>query len=141
MALQSQPEAHFADLLEGLTAGDFAPKANFITEADLLLFVNEDCSYATQRVDPYLSMLWHPTENKIVGFKLKGIRYVFNQIKEELKLTDKDWLPLSGYLESVFTVLASRALDKANEYLIAKSLAGSQRISTRELAPVGAEAG
>ena len=66
---------------------------------DFLLYLNEDCSYRADRVDPFLTVLWHPHEQRLVGIKLKGFRFIFNVVKSVLDLKEDQFLPVVKALE------------------------------------------
>jgi hypothetical protein len=61
--------------------------------------LNEDCSYRADRVDQFLTVLWHPHEDRLVGIKLKGFRFLFERIKNVLELDDDQFLPLVKAIE------------------------------------------
>ena len=69
---------------------------------DHLIYLKEDVSYRADRVDPALTLLWHPHEERLVGVKLKGIAGVFEDISSILVDHDhKDEFPLSEILKVV----------------------------------------
>ena len=110
----------------------FTPHARYFPDMDMLLYVSEDCSYATERADGYLSLLWHPAEDRVIGFKLKGAKYAFNAVKDKVGMDDAEWVSLYQLLEAVFTKLMSEAPEKW-KYVVAKSLAGTEKILRSEL--------
>jgi hypothetical protein len=73
-------------LIEGLfpegrpAAVEFHPVSRYFGPIDAMVYVREDGSYRADRVDPFLTILWHPTEERLVGVKLKGFRFLFEQI-------------------------------------------------------------
>ena len=73
-----------ANFVEGLMPhgwtpkkGEFKPLARYFPEMDFLIYLNEDCSYRADRVDAFLTVLWHPERDALVGIKLKGFRFLF----------------------------------------------------------------
>lgn len=81
------------------SAACFKPVARYYSSMDFLLFLKEDVSYRGDRVDPFLTVLWHPTEDRLVGIKLKGFRFIFERLKSILDLKDDQFLPVVKALE------------------------------------------
>lgn len=77
----------------------FEPIARYYPEMDLLLFLNEECSYRSDRIDPFLTVLWHSKDERLVGLKLKGFRFIFEQAKSILELREDAFLPLVKAIE------------------------------------------
>src|SRR4051794_18428248 len=42
-------------------------------------------AYRADRVDRFLTLLWHPYEDRAVGVKLKGFRFIFERMREILQ--------------------------------------------------------
>jgi len=108
----------------------FMPVARYHRIMDMLIYVNEDCSYVADRVDEYLTLLWNPTSEYVVGIKCKGFRYVFNKHKARLGLDEHHFLPLMKILEVLFTeTLGERIIDQGakqereHKYQLARTLA------------------
>ena len=79
---------------------DFAPVARYYPEMDFVLYLNEDCSYRADRVDTFLTVLWHPLDNRLVGVKIKGFKFIFTQLEKIIDdLNDKDFIPLVKAIE------------------------------------------
>jgi hypothetical protein len=77
----------------------FEPVARYYGSMDFLLFLKEDVSYRADRVDPFLTVLWHPEEDRLVGVKLKGFRFIFERLKSLLDLQETQWLPVVKAIE------------------------------------------
>ena len=93
-------DAYLKDFgLSNMTFGEFRPHAKYHHGMDALYYLTEDCSYRVHRISRLFSVLLHPQEAKIVGVKLKGIRYHFLSTKEARGLSEDDWLPLVKRLE------------------------------------------
>lgn len=84
----------------------FAPVARYYSAMDLMLYVSEDCSYRASRIDAFLTVLLHPQDDRVVGIKLKGVRFLFERVKAILGLSDSEFLPLVRVLEVALTRLA-----------------------------------
>ena len=77
----------------------FKPVAWYHAALDFLLFLSEDCSYGADRVDEQLTLLRHPNQPRVVGFKLKGFEYLFNEVKGRLGLEEDDFSLLVATVE------------------------------------------
>lgn len=77
------------------------PTTTYVKGMDCLLFLREDCSYRADRVDVYLTVLWHPHEQRLVGIKLKGCSFLFRQIMKAMSLTEDSVIRLVSVLELV----------------------------------------
>ena len=66
---------------------------------DFLLYLREDYSCRADRVDAFLTVLWHPNEDHLIGIKLKGFRFLFQQLKLLLELKEDAIFPLVKALE------------------------------------------
>ncbi len=101
---EDKPVGTFYERLTGSRAGNehtekFIPVARYQPAMDSLVYINEDCSYRADRVDIYLTLLWHPYEDRLVGIKLKGFKFVFEKLKSIMSLKDEDFLLLTKALE------------------------------------------
>ena len=72
----------------------FTPQARYLESMDFLIYLKEDVSYRADRVDSFLTVFWHPQEDRLVGIKLKGFRFLFQRVKDILELKETDFLPL-----------------------------------------------
>lgn len=77
----------------------FEPIARYYGDMDFVLYLNSDVSYRAERVDVFLTVLWHPTEHKLVGIKLKGFKFIFERLKNILQMKDDEFIPLVKALE------------------------------------------
>jgi hypothetical protein len=116
----------------------------YVPMMDMFLYVAEPCAYAEQRVDPYLTIFWHPTEERVVGFKLKGLKYIFNVIRDKIPtLKDGDFVRLYTLLENVFILPLDDeptmdSGDRKQQYEKAMTVAAIEKVRARELDMVGA---
>jgi hypothetical protein len=108
---------------------------------DYLMYVNEDCSYVADRVSRFITVLWHPSErDKLIGFKLKGFRRMYNRVRESAAMTDDEfpqlirWLTLALYrsAEEVIDDHEKQRLQQVSA--IVRQVAGGFRIPEKELA-------
>lgn len=96
----------------GATLNDksFSPVARYYSAMDFVLYLNTDCSYRADRVDSFLTVLWHPQKEELVGIKLKGFNFLFERLRAILDLGDKDFIPLVKALEIALVGGAAEAL-------------------------------
>jgi hypothetical protein len=86
------------------TADKFKPVARYYADMDFMLYVNENCSYRADRVDAFLTVLWHPQDDRLVGIKLKGFKLLFDQLRAVVGevLRPDHFLPLIKALELAY---------------------------------------
>jgi hypothetical protein len=77
----------------------FSPKACYHRSMDFLIYLNEDCSYRADRVDQFLTLLWHPHEERLVGIKLKGFLALFLAANVFLESSSERPIPLAQVLK------------------------------------------
>jgi hypothetical protein len=123
----------------------FEPCAKYYATMDYLLYLEKDTAYRADRVDSYLTLLWHPDEDQAVGVKLKGFRYLFERMKEilgtrNIEISDDEFLPLVTALEIAMTagdgprLLAEAQQARLKEkYEKARTLVRSVQFDPREL--------
>lgn len=83
--------------------GPFQPCAHYYEAMDSVLYLQEDVSYRADRVDPFLTLLWHPQDDRVVGVKLKGWRYLFQRLQSILQATGVD-IPDSHFIRLISAV-------------------------------------
>ena len=123
----------------------FEPSSKYFAPMDYLLYLEEDVAYRADRVDSYLTLLWHPTdENRAIGIKLKGFRFIFNRAKDilrasKIELSDAEFWPLVTMLEVALTagdganLLAQATQERLRErYGMARALVGGVQFDARE---------
>jgi hypothetical protein len=95
----------------------FRAVARYNSLMDHLLYLKEDCPYRADRVDKWLTLLWHPYHWELVGIKLKGIRAVFRELMvESSSEQDPDVLPIAELLgEILMAGGAARLMDSYEE--------------------------
>lgn len=81
--------------------GAFKPVARYFPEMDFLIYLKKDCSYRAKRVDAFLTVLYDPYEEKLVGVKLKGFKFLFERFRavSKLDLKDSHFVELTRVLE------------------------------------------
>jgi hypothetical protein len=97
--------------------GTFQPYARYHHGMDCLYYITMDCAYRAERVDRFVTLLWHPKTDSLVGVKLKGFRFLFDIIRQKLKeegkeMTESQWIPL---VQAVETALNQDAGELINQ--------------------------
>lgn len=95
---------------------EFRPAAKYFAAMDCLIYLREDCSYRAIRLDQMRTVLLHPYEDRAVGVKLKGLKFVkhkLDAILRSLKISPDD-LPLITLWEAAFTAEGDAATEQAD---------------------------
>lgn len=135
-----------ADLWESHHSGplpEFEPVARYIAPMDCLIYLREDCSYRAVRLNAHITVLLHPYEDRPVGIKLKGMRYLHERLKAILRgTTSSDSVPseirLIAYWELALTATAEIEIERA-ESERQRQLAERVREIIEDAGPVAAE--
>lgn len=142
--LATPREAVFFDPRE-LPQGDFQACARYYEPMDFLLYLRDDLPYRADRVDSFLTLLWHPYQDQAIGVKLKGFRFLFERMQAIFRaqgrlLLDNDFLPVMSAVEVAMTAGIGSAITDGAErkrldrsYALARTLTKSARFDPREL--------
>jgi hypothetical protein len=87
-----------ADLWTGIHSGPlpkFEPVARYIAPMDCLIYLREDCSYRAVRLNTHTTILLHPYDDRPVGVKLKGMRFLHEKLRTILRSLGADNLPMN----------------------------------------------
>ncbi len=135
-----------ANLLDSTRAEDsaksgFKPVARYFEALDCVIYLNEDVSYRADRVDTYLTLLWHPYADRVVGVRFKGFKFIFRQLQSIMGgLKEAPFLPLIKVLELVLTAgyadvgLAKQERNRLQEkYDSARAVIGEAHLGPEEL--------
>ncbi len=134
-------------LPEGVAVGsikEFIPCARYIEPMDVVVYIQEDLAYRADRVDPFLTLLWHPHEQRAIGFKLKGFRWLFANLQEILKeqsvgLEEDSFLSMISAIQFAMVAGGGAMLEKmerdrlAEKYAEARRLAKGIKFDSRQL--------
>jgi hypothetical protein len=137
------------DLLPDREAGQpiapFTPSARYYEPMDYILYLEADTAYRADRVDRFLTLLWHPYEERAIGVKLKGFRFIFERTREILhsqgvEIAQVEFVPLITAFEVAMTaglgaaVMAVAERERFDEkYATARELIKAVRFDPREL--------
>ena len=127
----------------GDEAPGFKPCAVYDPELDCLTYQAEDCSCRAERVDQFLTLLWHPdkTQSRAVGVKLKGFHWAYGQMKADLEkdgLFDEHFMPLMKILEMLFALGLGQVItdeaERRQKYQVAAGLVSTCSVPEGALA-------
>jgi hypothetical protein len=136
------------------TIPDFVAAARYYAPMDSVLYLREDVSYRADRIDAFLTLLWHPYEERAVGLKIKGFRFLFERLQAIaaarggvipnqlfISLLEAVELAISVELGAVLTDEAEQgrreeAAKRAKKYDKAREIARSIEIDANDLAHV-----
>ncbi len=70
-----------------MSTGEFQPFARYLPETDSVIFVVEDvASYRPQVLFAHITLLWHPSEQRLVGMEEGQMRAVYDRLKDSCDL-------------------------------------------------------
>lgn len=98
-------------------ASEFTSKAIYHHALDFIEYVASDCFVVSERIDEFLTILKDGDNGELVGFKLKGFAYLYNEL---IKPTVGEDIPPFLELVPVLTYLLGRMGDAAFEDVIQK---------------------
>jgi len=94
----------------------FEACASYSAPMDCIIYLREDEPARADRIDQFLTILWHPHEDRVIGIKLKGIRFLFEILQSAVKsVTGKDipndrFVPLIGAVQIALKMQAGPGL-------------------------------
>lgn len=94
----------------------YKPVAVYFLDSDCVEYVKEDAFCVYERVDSFLTLIFDETKFNLVGFKLKGFKYFFDQYMKPLfKLNDSQFIDLVSVIEAVFTHIGDTVFSEGDE--------------------------
>ena len=124
--------------------GDFEACAYYLSSMDYLEFITSNGTTVDRRIDEFLTLIFNAERSAIVGLKIKGLRYHFNeQLKDIVEQSpDDDFILLVLILEKVIESIGPDMFNEINRtaYKDAARFARSReaRVQTSELSPLAA---
>jgi hypothetical protein len=113
-------------------ADQYQPVAVYFEESDCIEYVKEDSFAVYERIDSFLTLIYDSTKIGLVGFKLKGFRYIFDaHLKPIYKLNDEQFVDLIAVLEAVCTELGDEIFTNekvARAYKAARKLVANDNV-------------
>jgi hypothetical protein len=118
----------------GAPGSKYIPTAVYFMDSDCVEYVREDTLCVYERVDDFLTLIFDETKLNVIGFKLKGFKYMFNKhLKPLMKLHDEQFMALVTVIEIVFTVLGDSIFsieeeERVRAYKAALKLAANDNV-------------
>lgn len=123
--------------------GRFEACAKYFDGIDVLVYLEEDVAYRADRVDAFLTLLWHPSKTEAIGVKLKGFRFLFDRMRAMLKpagVEDSEFPSLVLALEVAMTAGLGAAITADVEhqrieekYAEARRLLAQKRFDAKQM--------
>lgn len=97
-------------------AEDFINRASYYSQMDVLEYISKDTTTISDRVDEFLTLFLDADNRNVIGFRLKGFGYVFNNyVKRLMKLKDEDFNPIVNALECGFSKIGAQMFPDVDE--------------------------
>ena len=96
--------------------------------------MREDAFCVYERVDDFLTLVFDETKFNLVGFKLKGFKFVFDKhLKPLFEMHDSQFIDLVSVIEAGVTKIGDQMFSEINEerrraYKAAWKLAGNDNV-------------
>ena len=85
-------------------SGEFVRRACYYPKIDCIEYLSSNEIAISERVDEFLTLIWNEEFSNIIGFKLKGFRFVFNKILKPLReVRDEDFNLIVEAFEHILT--------------------------------------
>jgi len=135
----------FPEESSGSPLTPFVSGARYYEPMDYLLYLEADTAHRADRVDQFLTLLWHPYEDRAIGVKLKGFRFIFDRMREIFQaqgiiVPENHFMPLITAFEVAVTaglgaaMMATAERKRLSEkYAKARELVRSVEFDPREL--------
>lgn len=108
----------------------FDTKATYNSAMDCVEYVSEDVFAVADRIDSFLTLYTDASRARVIGFKCKGFRYIFQRIKEQdPSIAEKHFIPLIRLIEVALTELGDQVFEGDKEaYEEAKNIANRDNV-------------
>jgi hypothetical protein len=96
----------------------YSPKAVYYEASDSLEYVRRDDPAVYRRIDEYLTLVLDLRSRSLLGFKLKGFRYLYlTRLAPKYHLNDHHFLSLMTILEDAMSVGANGIFEEAERQI------------------------
>lgn len=110
----------------------YRPTAVYFHDCDCVEYVKEDAFVIYDRVDQFLTLVYDRTQKQLVGFKLKGFKYIFTKaLEENYRLSERQFLSLVSAIEAIAKIIGDQLFedeDRARSYRAALKLAANDNV-------------
>lgn len=100
--------------IEAWLQEDLAPVAVYFSDSDCIEYVNEDTTSVYKRIDQFLTLIYDETALIPIGFKLKGFRHVFLQMKNAGDVYELDFVDVIKIIERICTSIGEEMFADAS---------------------------
>lgn len=111
--------------------GGYAPVAIYFSDSDCVEYVTEDAFAVCERVDHFLTLIFDETKFRLVGFKLKGFRYVFETVVRPSLEENVDFVDLHDVIERTCTAIGDEIFgneERHRAYMAASKMAANENV-------------
>ena len=120
----------------GMTASGYKPTALYFHDSDCVEYVRADCFSIYDRVDEYLTLVYDRTGRILIGFKLKGFKYLFTKaLSPAYRLNENQFLSMVSAIEAICSILGDDLFKddmRANAYRAARTIAANDNVMLHE---------
>ena len=111
----------------------YRPCAAYFLKSDCAEYVTEDCFAIYDRVDPFLTLIFDETKLRLIGFKLKGFKHIFERhLKPLYRFNDMQFVQLATAIEAVITEIGDKMFEgdsvRVSKYKAALKLAANDNV-------------
>ncbi len=100
----------------GVKLGRFTPCASYYEDMDYVEYISSPTIAVAQRIDSHLTILLDKNQENVIGFKVKGFRYLFEtKLKSLYDLKNEEFVGLTSALEILYTDIGNEMLREGNE--------------------------
>lgn len=94
-------------------ASEFKPYASYFDGMDYVEYMTVNTTTVSKRIDENLTIIMDRNQSDVVGFRIKGFKYFFNEhLKSIYKLQDNDFLTLRDALVALVQKVGDAALQE-----------------------------
>ncbi|TGQ45468.1 MULTISPECIES: hypothetical protein [unclassified Mesorhizobium] len=108
------------------------PKAVYFHDSDCVEYVQEDGFVIYDRVDEFLTLIHDRTQKFVVGFKLKGFKFILTKsLAPSYRLSDKQFVSLVSAIEAIAEIVGDKLFEdeeRARCYQAALKIAANDNV-------------
>lgn len=115
----------------------YQPVALYFHDSDCVEYVREDGFSIYDRIDEYLTLVYDKTGRILIGFKLKGFKYLFTRALEPAyRLNEKQFVNLVSAIEAICTILGKTLFNdekRTGAYKAAIKMADNDNVKLHDI--------
>ncbi len=118
---------------EDVLSGRYEPAAVYFLDSDCVEYARQDVFCVYDRVDSFLTLVFDSAGERLIGFKLKGFKNIFEKYIQPRLQRDIQFLELVSAIETVFTeagdqLFSERSSRVEQAYMAAMELAANDNV-------------